>query len=79
MMILQQFMRLKIKTIHGGGIKILTPKEMLQSLPIAHAYIKADNTSENLPNEFPQIIYSLYQGEEITKKVYKNMMIPTQL
>ena len=52
---------------------------MLQSLPIAHAYIKADNACENLPNEFPQIIYSLYQGKEITKKVYKNMMIPTQL
>ena len=52
---------------------------MLQRLPIALAFIKAGNTSENLPNEFPQIIYSLYQGKKITKKVYKNMMNPTQL
>ena len=52
----------------GKGIKILTPKQMLQSLPIAFAQIKTTNTSENLLNEVHQIIYSLYREREVTKK-----------
>ena len=47
---------------------------MLQRLPIAFAQVKAGNNSENLLNEIPQIIYSLYQSREITKKVYNNLM-----
>ena len=34
----------------GKGIKILTPKQMLQRLPIALAQVKVGNTSENLLN-----------------------------
>ena len=44
----------------GTGLKILTPKQMLQRLPIALAQVKAGNNSENLLNEIRQIIYSLY-------------------
>ena len=51
------------------GFKILTPKQMLQRLPIALAQIKAGNNSESLLNEIRQIVYSLYQSKEITKKV----------
>ena len=40
--------------------KILTPKQMLQKLPIALTQVKAGNTSENLLNEIRQIIYSQY-------------------
>ena len=47
---------------------------MLQRLPIAHARVKSGNTSENLLNQIRQIIYSLYQEKEITKKVYNNIM-----
>ena len=47
---------------------------MLQRLPIALAKVKAGNTSENLLNEIKQIIYSLYQAKEITKKVHNNIM-----
>ena len=47
---------------------------MLQRLPIALAQVKAGNTSENLLNEIRQIIHSLYQVKEITKKVYNNIM-----
>ena len=36
--------------IHGKGLKILTLEEVLQRLPIAFAYKKADNVSENLLN-----------------------------
>ena len=56
------------------GLKILTPKKIIQRLPIALAQVKAGNNSENLLNEIRQIIYSLYQSKEITKKVYNNLM-----
>ena len=58
----------------GKGLKILTPKQMLERLPIALAQVKAGNNSENLLNEIRQIIYSLYQSKEISKKVYSNLM-----
>ena len=40
----------------GKWIKILTPKQMLQRLPIALAQVKAGNTSQNSLNEIRQII-----------------------
>ena len=52
----------------GTGLKILTPKKMLQRLPIALAQIKTGNNSEDLLNEIRQIVYSLYQSKGITKK-----------
>ena len=58
----------------GKGLEILTPKQMLQRLPITLVQVKAGNNSENLINEIRQIIYSLYQSKEITKKVYNNLM-----
>ena len=64
----------KRKSKNGEGLKILTPKQMLQRLTIALAQVKAGNTSENLLNEIRQIIYSLYRAKEITKKVYNNIM-----
>ena len=47
---------------------------MFQRLPIALAQVKASNKSKNLLNEIRQIIYSLYQAKEITKKVHNNIM-----
>ena len=47
---------------------------MLQRLSIPLAHVKADKISENLLNQIRQIIYSLYQAKEITKKVYNNIM-----
>ena len=41
----------KHKTKYGEGLKILSPKQMLQRLSIALAQVKAGNTSENLLNE----------------------------
>ena len=58
----------------NSKLKILTPKQVLQRLPIALAQIKAGNNSENLLNKIRQIAYSLYQAKEITKKVYSNLM-----
>ena len=58
----------------GKGLKILTPKQMLQRLPIALAQVKAGNNSESLLNEIRQILYSLYESKQITKKVYNNII-----
>ena len=58
----------------GKGLKILTPKQMLQRLPIALAQVKACNNSESLLNEIRQIVYSLYQSKQVTKKVYSNII-----
>ena len=59
---------------HGKALKILATKQMLYSLPIALAQVKAGNTSENLLNEIRQIIYYLYWEKEIIKKVHNNIM-----
>ena len=56
------------------GLKMLTPKQMFQRLPIALAQIKAGNNSESLLNEIRQIVYSLYKSKEITKKVYNSII-----
>ena len=58
----------------GKGLKILTPNQMLKTLLIAVAPIKAGNNSESLLNEIRQIAYSLYRSKEITKKVYNNII-----
>ena len=47
---------------------------MLQILPITLAQVKEGNTSEELLNEIRQVIYSLYQEKDITKKVYNNIV-----
>ena len=57
----------------NSKLKMLTPKQMLQRLPIALAQVKAGNNSKNLLNEIRQIVYSLYQSKVITKKVYNNL------
>ena len=59
----------KYRATKGTGIKILAPKQMLQRLTIALAQVKAGNNSESLLNEIRQIISSLYQSKQITKKV----------
>ena len=59
----------KYKSIHGKGLKKLTPKQIFQRLPIALAQV----------NEIRQIIYSLYRAKEITTKVYNNIMNSIEL
>ena len=50
----------KYKAKYGEGLKTLSPKQMLQRLPVAVAQVKEGNTSENLLNEIRKIIYFLY-------------------
>ena len=60
-------------------IKILTAKQMIERLPATLSQVKAGNTSENLLNEIRQIIYCLYWANEVTEKVYNNIMNSTKL
>ena len=49
-------------------LQILSPKQMLQRLPIALAQVKAGNDSESLLNEIRQIVYSLISLNKSLKK-----------
>ena len=73
-MVLDAFCKSKQNETRGKGLKILTPKQMLQRLSIALAQVKAGNNSESLLNEIRQIVYSLYQSKQITKNVYNNLI-----
>ena len=57
-----------------GGLKILTPNEMLSRLPISLAQLKAGNNSEKLKNEIRQLLYSLYRSKKLTKQLYKSLV-----
>ena len=64
----------KNKATKRTGLKILTPKQMIQRLFIDLAHVKAGNNSENLLNEIREIVvYYLYQSKRITKKLYNNI------
>ena len=65
--LMQITMRNKMK-LRKKGLQILTPKQMLQRLPVVLTQVKAGNNSESLLNEIRQIVYSLYQSKQITKK-----------
>ena len=72
-MVLDAAYKWKQNETEGKGLKILTPKKMLQRLPIALAQVKAGNNLESLLNEIRQIVYSLHQSKQITKKVYNSI------
>ena len=54
-------------------IKILSPKEMIEGFIGYLVQVKAGNRFGNLLNKIWQNIYSFYQVEEITKKLYNNI------
>ena len=72
-------MIVKVEPTQGTKMKILTPKQMLQRLPMTLVQVKAGKTSDNLLNGMLQIIYFLYPVKEITKKVYNNIMISMEI
>ena len=58
----------------GQGIKILTPNQMLNRLPIALAQLQAGKNSNKLKNEIRQLLYSLYCSKNMTKQIYKSLI-----
>ena len=57
----------KTKATTGTGLKILTPKQLLQRLPIPFAQVKVGNNSESLLNE---IRYTLCINQKKSLKKY---------
>ena len=58
----------------GQRIKILTPNQMFNRLPIALAQLKAGNNSNKLKNEIRQLLYSLYRSKNMTEQIYKSLV-----
>ena len=61
--IVEDILEFNRKKQSGGGLKILTPNQMLSRLPITLAQLKAGNNSEKLKNEIRQLLYSLYRSK----------------
>ena len=70
---LTKFKGASILNLDHSRLKVLTPKQMFQRLPIALAQVKAGSNSGSLLNEIRQIVYYLYQSKQTTKKVYNNI------
>ena len=64
----------KYRSIYGEEVKILSPKQMLNTLTVALAQKESGNTSENLLNEIRIFMHSLYWEKEITKKAHNNII-----
>ena len=60
----------------GTGLKILTPNKLLLDFQYSNiiSKIKAGSNSCKLKTEIKQILYILYQQNQITKKVYNNLI-----
>ena len=64
--ILKEILKFNEQNQQGKGLKILTPNQMLNRLPIALAQLKAGNNSNKLKNEIRQPLYSLYRSKNMT-------------
>ena len=58
----------------GKGLTILTPNKLWTRRLVLLSQVKAGNNSHKLKNEIRKILYLLYQHNEITKKVYNNLI-----
>ena len=64
--------------MQGEGLKILTPDQMIQRLPIALEQLKAGITLHSLLNKIRKTVYSLYRSKEVTKTIYNDIIKPIQ-
>ena len=58
----------------GQRLKILTPDQMLNRLPISLAQLNSGNNSEKLKNEIRKLLHSLYRSKKLTKQIYKGLI-----
>ena len=58
----------------GQGLKIQTPNQMLNRLPIVLAQLQVGNNSNKLKNEIGQLLHSLYRSKNMTKQIYKSLI-----
>ena len=67
--IVEEILKFNEENQKGKGIKILTPNQMLNRLPISLAQLQAGNDSEKLKNEIRRLLYSLYRSKNMGKQV----------
>ena len=72
--IVERILELNSKKQLEQGLKILTPNQMLNRLPITLVRLKAGNTSEKLKNEIGQLLYSLCISKKLTKQLNKSLI-----
>ena len=72
--IVEEILKFNKQNQSGGGLKILTPSQMLSRLSISLAQLEAGNNSKKLKNEIRQLLYSLYCSRNMTKQVYNNLI-----
>ena len=72
--IVEEILKFNKQNQEGQGLKILTPNQILNRLPISLAQLKAGNNSEKLKNEIRQLLYSVYCSKNMTKQVYNNLI-----
>ena len=72
--IVEKILEFNTQNQEGQGLKIITPNQMLNRLPITLSQLKARNNSEKLKNEIRQILYSLYRSKKLTKQIYKSLI-----
>ena len=64
----------KRRNQQGQRLKILTPDQMLNRLPITLAQLKAGNNSQKIKNKIRQLWHSLYRSKKLTKQLYKSLV-----
>ena len=72
--IVEKILKFNQQNQQGEGIKIQTPKQMLNRLPIALPQLNAGNNSNKLNNEIRQLLYSLYRSKNMTEQIYKSLI-----
>ena len=63
--IVEKILKFNEQIQQGEGMKIMTPNQMLNRLPIALAQLKAGNNSNKLKNEIRKLLYSLYRSKSL--------------
>ena len=64
--------------MQGEGLEILSPKQMIQRLPMALHQLKAGITLHGLLNKIRKTVHSLYRSKEVTKNIYNHIIKPIQ-
>ena len=71
----EKFAEQRRRNQEGQGLKILTPDQMLSSLPITLAQLKlANNSKKTHKNKTRKLLYSLYHSKKLTKTIYNNLI-----
>ena len=72
--IVKEFLEFNKQNQEGQGLKILTPDQMISSLPVSLAQLKTGNNSQKLKNQIRQLLHSLYRSKKLTKQLHKSLV-----